>query len=313
MRTKVFVALATAAVAGLWAMPAAADLLVSEPFGYDLGSNFSGQNGGVGFNAGAAGAWTAATLDPANTVTLTSVAGLTFGGYPTSGNAGRITMNYVSGDTAAIPFREIGATGAQTVWFSYLYRFEGGNLQGWESLGVHPQVRKPYPDNSNGTFRGIALAWRGTDSISRGGVSIGTALVAYDEVNNPSALVDGSTRMILCRITGTGGNYTSGNYWALSAANWDAINARGFVDETSIGTDFVQASTLDASGSPGTVFLPGDALEWKMRGSAAAPTVVTLDEIRIGTTLADVAVPEPGSITVLAIGALGLLRRRKQA
>jgi hypothetical protein len=75
-------------------------------------------------------------------------------------------------------------------------------------------------------------------------------------------------------------------------------------------------STLGVINTNATV----DNVESLLIGAGIAagsnPSHVALDEVRLGTTWADVTssvVPEPASLGLLALGGLGLLRRRRHA
>jgi hypothetical protein len=77
------------------------------------------------------------------------------------------------------------------------------------------------------------------------------------------------------------------------------------------GADGGTIGTFSATGINDHVdsFLIGGGL-----ATGAAPNETNIDEIRIGTTWADVtSVPEPASLGLLSIGAVGLFRRRRSA
>ena len=85
----------------------------------------------------------------------------------------------------------------------------------------------------------------------------------------------------------------------LDEADWTAAEASG-----------VASGEITASSSQTMDWLGFNVGSWPAN-TMGDNTLI--DEIRIGTTLADVIpVPEPVTLTVLAIGGLALLRRRRR-
>lgn len=92
-----------------------------EPFEYALGSNLHNANGGTGFD----GPWTVTQTGPSTIVTGTTsgeiVAGLTYPGLQTLGNAVRTSPQIIAGQAQRLTRRSFGSA-ASVTWLSFLVR-----------------------------------------------------------------------------------------------------------------------------------------------------------------------------------------------
>jgi len=83
-----------------------------------------------------------------------------------------------------------------------------------------------------------------------------------------------------------------------------------FIDPTGLGAGLTPSGSLASASFTGT--------NWGMSGIGgikffAANGLFTIDDVRIGTTWADVSpIPEPSSVALLGLGALGLLAKRRR-
>ncbi|MEO8353143.1 MAG: PEP-CTERM sorting domain-containing protein, partial [Chthoniobacteraceae bacterium] len=265
-------------------------LLMEEAFdgpGYDLGATtLAGLSGGTGFG----GPW----ISNGNG-SRTIVAGLAFGDYPVSGNA----ITYAPSSTSVGDRRDIGdfsivATGGE-LWMSYLSVYNFGPVNGGASM---------LTDDGNGSS--IFSLQRGNGGATMGLVGVDNTLVAASGVST------GVTILMIARFDnfGLGSMATPqlGTYWALSQANYDAIKSGGITEAELIANNLATATdsvTVPISYSTTTNVVIG-------AGSVASGSL-TLDELRWGTDLQFIMVPEPSSALLAGLGAALLGLRRSVA
>ncbi|MBK8066313.1 MAG: hypothetical protein IPK27_01410 [Rhodanobacteraceae bacterium] len=120
-----------------WTVEAAADAY--EPFDYPLGTNLHNAIGGEGFD----GPWTVTQNGPTQLVTGAAsgeiVAGLSYPGLSTSGNALRTSAAVVAGQAQRLTRHSFGAAGSST-WLSFLVRQEGSSGAGQDYATATPGV-----------------------------------------------------------------------------------------------------------------------------------------------------------------------------
>ena len=97
-----------------------------------------------------------------------------------------------------------------------------------------------------------------------------------------------------------------GSYTFNAGATNDVSNLWINPDASTFNTGSTPTATLTATGGTDRTIIN----QFLLRGAAGSPAGV-FDELRIGTTWASVAVPEPATALLGAFGLLGLLRRRR--
>lgn len=288
-RSRRRLALAVAASAALGIAAAAqAELLVHEPFDYAAGSDLNGQSGGTGW----AGAWRDAT----NTGGTIQAGGLSHPGVASSGN-----HVLLSGATATYNiFRDIpniaGGDG-DTTWISFI-----GQRVGPAGTGDNPYMR------------GVNVGFFNTEHPSRTErVTVGNSSNAAQ--NTWAYIPTGSSNEIqpttepytnqawaVVRIDHIGDVNTPDNAYLF-------INPNPAVEPLIANADASSIGTFDYSGIDHVrPFIGG------VNGEIPYGELL-LDELRIGTTYADMSggvIPEPTSLAVLGLGALAALGRRRR-
>jgi hypothetical protein len=278
---------AAVALPALFTAAASAATLNYEGFNYTENSLLSGQSGGSGWG----GAWGISYDDVTHPGTGTVITpNATYTGLSTEG----LRVRVKGGDTAGSGVggssltRSLGATyGTQgtTVWFSFI-----GRLNSW--LG------------NNNVEAGLAFTNGGAQVLALGqgnGAANSHWAVAGTLGNSTQTQITTSTdngvdHLFVGQIT-FGASNASVNVWA------DPTLGGATPGGTSV--NFVTAAPISFDG-----LILRDSM---------ADAVPQFDEIRIGTDFASVqsnvggtAVPEPASLSLLALGGLALARRRRQ-
>lgn len=289
--------LASFAIGSFLLAPARAALLLYEGFnGYGSGT-LVGQT--TANDTGVTG-----TFSGTGTVTYAST-GLAFGSLQTSGGAATATAG--SGSTSSLSFNpNVSDTG--TLWSSYLV----------SASAISGNVAV-----STGTSANLAT------SAVLGGISgysqirYGTATGSSSAGNGSSALAINTTYLVLTEWTnvgtalGTGSSAGTAQYWVLTLAQFNSFVAAGmssgYLTAAAIGTaaNDVYASHTSISMTSGTYGFDSTTPVTLSSQNESA----TFDEVRYGTTLADV-LPVPESPLAPLLGAaalLPLLRRRRIA
>ena len=249
-------------------------------------------------------------------VGVIAASGISFGSLQTSGSALTIPNNtVVIGGTLSLASSYSG-----TLWSSYLVRFNaplsttGGN-------GMEIRISDSISGTTNARFRVFADTRSGTPNVI--GSDYNTADLSGIGNSSDPALLTGTTSpstpgtdyLLISSFTNAGtGVVGSGvaTTWALTLAQFETMMSSGIPVETyladaTLGQYYAKATNTDTELATDT-FENGDNLQIVSVGDN-----VTLDEIRFGTSLADVLpVPEPTS-ALLGFASLGLatLRRKR--
>ncbi len=293
------------------ATQAGASLLIYEGFDYAAGANgLNAQNGGTGFAA----AWDSGNAD----VTAGSMAYTDGGGrvLTTSGNRAFIDSSGVSPavGTTIQPFRSIAAAmdtaPGTTAYISLLGHQTAGDARGMNFAFftdiANASTIAPY----NTSQERISIGHGSSQPFAAGPFTWGAFVFANG--NN------GALPQVI------GSNYSSASVLSSTFLVLKIeVNASGLDDRYSL---FVNPS-LDAEGTPAVTFLRDslqslnelDRIRPFAGGSNAtlAPAQANFDELRIGTTWADVtpftAVPEPGAASLGLLALAGCLGRRRRS
>lgn len=282
-----------------FAVAVQASILGEDPFDYTIGSSATTWTGGSGFSA----RWT-----PQNNTNLQAsiVNGLTFGSMSVSGNA----LHYfyedsASGLTGATVTRKItDAVSGGNLWLSYLYQFDvdAVTAPAESALQVRfdttqPVLRSGINEDTSALF--VQYNAAGTKVIS-----------STDE-----AFKDGTTLLMVYAfydLGDAGGSQATG--WALTVSGYESLLSAGLT-EANLDVYALASASTSVTGS---ITLTADApftIAGQKRGVNNV-TAFTIDEIKFGTSLADViAIPEPQALLLLPLGALalGVCRRRRTA
>jgi hypothetical protein len=294
------------------ANPSSAAVLICESFDYTPGLPVAGLDGGSGWGD----VWQTVTNAAA---TATIVSGLTLGDYPVAGSALQMSQGTTT-DTAALGFagRAFGNTvdNKNPFYLSYLVRQtrdegvpfgSGQNTQfghdfsevGIGTVADNDRVVQARLSGSNdfGGPEGINVS---IDKQSSGGTAAFTfpqdetflVVLAYETLGFGSSEA-GSTTATL---------------WLLDADDYDAVVAAGISKSVLNTNNRITVTESDVFDKFGPKALESaDVLRFY-----TAEADVTFDEILGGTELTDViAIPEPATATLIAVG-LGLIAVRRR-
>lgn len=309
---KPFIFLLSIAIAA----PASATVLAYEGFGsagYNVGAgatsadyptdHLAGQGSGTG--TGFSSAW---VKDPTYN-SRTGFYWLADGGTASAGSytradggqgsystlattAGQATYQTDAGAAGRVSYQRNFTTGTSapaTLYVSTLITFDGS---GGVSLGFQ---------TSNGSDnRPFQFGLNQAGNFFASGYATDT-----DPVINSAATYSAGTYFVVAMFQNDGTNNDSISLW-INPTLTGLGTADVVLDAASAGA----ATNFYVSGNPGYA-IQGVVLDFKSSGASAGSTSV--DEIRIGTTLADIGVvPEPsaGLLLIAATGLLGIRRRR---
>lgn len=296
------VPLCVVAVIGI-AHQASAELLVYEPFEYEVGTQLDGQNGGIGWDGG----W----YDQAQASGATIEPGLSHPGLPSSG--GSVLLSAEDGtQTVFRDFPEIGGTDGTSTWISFI----------GQRLGEPTTDDNPYGRGTNvGFFNGDNTGR--TERITAGNSTSATENVwalmptgrgdDIEPTNNPAVTYGGgSAAWVVMRIDHRG------------AALDDESNAPADVDDVYMWLDADPSSEPSlASANASVLNTDPNAYDYSgldfirpFIGNTSDDGnfgVLAVDEVRIGTTYASMsAVPEPSAGLLMLIAAtVGWAWRRR--
>jgi hypothetical protein len=266
-------------VAGLgWIGTAQAELLVYEGFDYEAGANVVGQTGGDGWED----PW---VLNAGTSSPTTDAASLESGLLQTAGGAAswtgsdrtRITRNTVD----LSDYYDVGdtlyASFLASNTGSYEYKYFFGDVGGGDGIGWSTSH------------------WSGSQWTAHTGAGGGLDADPNDEVETTpvSSSVDASDmNLFVMQFTVT----------AVASGEARTVDLNYWINPESLGG---AAPAPDASFTGVSVNLDADETYFSEDPGAF------LDEIRIGTTFADVTpIPEPATLALLSLGGLAMIRRR---
>ncbi len=303
------------ACAAAWAATASGAPFVHEPFNYTLGAGSNGQSGGTGFFPGSSWAYSESTT---STSSSTIAAGLTFSDLAVSGNS--LLLQVVSssssgfGDTVNLRRRPASVPNGTTdeLWVRYLFR-EGVNRPNVDSFMAGLTIDDAETFAGYHKFGSWALSGNVND---RGGVNVASAITTPTSAAN--SLSDSNVYMLISKFTNVNAASSVarvGTFWALSAANYDAIKGGGITEAELNATNSQTATaTVMPTAAQPLNMTTNDFYDFRGVRPAVSNAFeyYYFDELYSGTTLGDLGlpVPAPGALWGLAtLAALGGRRR----
>ncbi|MFV0417012.1 MAG: PEP-CTERM sorting domain-containing protein [Chthoniobacterales bacterium] len=272
--------------------PGYSSILVEDSFDYTIGSADTTWNGGTGLS----GNWA-----PNASTTGAIVNGLTLGSMAVSGGA--LSLSYTNpnsgfGAGAVNRTMTVGSITTGDIYMSYLYKFDTASSPLDEvALEVRPTaggIRSGISENNSSFFTryGSSLTASSTNSVFK----------------------DGTTLLLIFQYPDLGATTSrSAKAWALTASDYNSLIAAG-INEANLST-YATATASQANSSAVTFNGGGIFNIVPIARNASTEASFFIDELKIGTTLADVvAVPEPSTmlLTALAFGAIALKRRSRK-
>lgn len=295
------------------AMSLQASVLLYEGFGYGLADNAT-INGATATGTGVQGNWTVTNTGAGAASSLYKTSDLSFGSSFVTNGGGSLRLNatYSGGNTVSSATVNLSNTASGTIWGSYLANFA--------TIGSA---------NGGSFLAGVATAPDGATSSLKSGVLSNTNPTdrkladGYDTSTTASgnfAFAQNTTYLFISRFTNVGtalsvGTTGVGTTWALTLAQYETWLAGG---ATEAGLDSNYSVRVFDTATTGTFSYDSNG-HLTLRADApdnnGSSMTLNVDELRFGTTLADVyVVPEPSvSLLGLAAGVICFSRRQRKA
>lgn len=277
-------------VLGVFASFASA-AVVYDSFDYAPGSAV-GQDGGAGWS----GSWSLTYSQGSQEIVSDSLA---FSDYSTSGGALKLTEDNVAGSFRSIGIRRnlgYDFTAGDDLWVSFLAKADGT---------INSFTSKTAEIRHGPTAGTTELRMRPKGSGSQG------AMIAYDSSGSNSAsksTQDGRTYLYVCRFGDIG--TASGKYavmWVFDEAAYNLSMADGELSETDLNSNYyLMAQDPHAD----RMLNSDDGVLLNLGDSSTDQFSYYFDEIRYGTSLQSVLVPEPSMMVLFGIGSLLLTRKK---
>lgn len=282
--------------------PSHAALLAYEPFDYPADSQLQGAGGAeLGFDPGST--WSIENNGP-NTGTATTNAdvlagGMSFGELQVTGNKGRYATDNAGQETKAImrPIDFSVTTG--TVWVSYLYRANASNNNTGRGLGIF----------DNAGSRDFTALGKRNATTGAGVVGYGTAVG-----NSGAGLTIATPYLIIASFENVGAATGAATMWMVSESEFSVFDDDDVITLAELNSiDAGRIASVDnLSGTP-AVNADGTLGIVTVDTTATSRHAWWFDELRVGTTLADVTpIPEPSAAVFLALGLLALTSRGRR-
>lgn len=269
--------------------------VIEESFVYDTGA-LNGSNGGTGFS----GAWSATRNNPP-----VFSPGLTAGDLAVAGNA-------VNGNAWSGVARPIGSTlsnaglldDGATLWFSVIMDLAGANLSNADLNMALTDSSKFVSNNFGSRYDLDGGASQGIGVGHTGGNIRG---MYWQDTNADSDAERNLSGASTLQLDPTGTNNPTGALivgkieWGVGAGD-ETLTLYNPDTNLNLGTPVLAATAFPALNQSGF-----DTLAIQFKDSTPK-----IDEIRFGATSADVLVPEPSSLALIALGGLLVARRRRK-